>query len=297
MNKKWLTMGAAFGVGAVMLLASGFSAMAGTSGYEAYKSALKNNISVTSLTNTGSITVTDNGAEVLRADILAKINREQNAMSASVTLGNGAGKHTFQMVKQENKVIFKNDQSDVYRQMDIGEAKWKTNGEHKSGPPKQVETVIDALMGNMKDISTVQDAPDGGKNASLHLSGSQVPAVVNALGSLAVSNLADGGGHWNNVGTESHPFGDLTASFPKLTENVKVQQINLDAGISPENYLDQQKGEIIVTGIDESGLDHTLVVSLDFKLSGFNQTVPDTIDLTGKQIEVMKRKEWNGRFH
>jgi hypothetical protein len=34
MKQKWLMMGASFGIGTVMLLVSGFSAMANTSGYD-----------------------------------------------------------------------------------------------------------------------------------------------------------------------------------------------------------------------------------------------------------------------
>jgi len=295
MKKIRWKMGIAFGIGAVMLLASGLSAMAGTSGYDAYKSALKNNISAVSITNSGRISVTDNGTKVLEADIVAKINREQNAMSVSATFDNGANKQAFHVFKEENKIVFKKDDDNIYRQLSLGESKWKHRGEKRSGPPKQVESIVDALMGNMKEMATVRESSDGGKSASLHLSGSQIPAVVNALGSLAASNAADCG-RWNNSEADPHALGDMKANFPKLTENIKIQQIHLDAEINRDNYLEHQKGEIIVTGTDDSGIDHKLVISLDFNLSGFNQTVPETIDLTGKQVEIIQQKERNPRW-
>jgi hypothetical protein len=293
MKKKWLTMGAGLGIGAVMLLTSGLSAMANTSGYDVYKAAVKNNAALTSVSNTGSLTVTDNGAKVLSAGFQAKLNHEQNTMSAAMTVGNGTAAHEANVYKQADKIIFKSGESDVYRQLAVEGSKWKHDGA-KSGPHKFAEPVIDALMGNLKEMATVEETADGGKVASLHLSGSQVPAVVNAVGSLAVSRLADCE-QWNDgTGADPHGFSDIAAGIPQLTENIKVQQIHLDAEINADQYLEHQTGEIVITGTDASGLEHNLVITLDFNLSGFNETVPDTIDLTGKQVEVIQQTDHKG---
>jgi hypothetical protein len=299
MNKKWLTMSGALGLGVVMLLAGGFSAMAGTSGYDAYKTALKNNKSISSLANTGSIIVTDNGTEVLKGDFTAKIDREQNTMSAAVKLSSGSEEHAMLVYKQADRVVLKSDESDVYRQIAIGESKWKQHDEAQSGPPRHMEPVIDALMGNMKELATVQDAPGGGQNASLNLSGSQIPAVVTVLGSLAVTKLANGerGEHWSHSKADSHPFAGLAKGLPKLTGNVQLQQIQLDAGINADRYLEQQTGKMVIAGTDDSGIAHQLVIAIKFNLSGFNQTVPDTIDLTGKQVELIEPGDRKAPWH
>ncbi|MBB6730407.1 hypothetical protein [Cohnella zeiphila] len=299
MKKKWWMMGGTLGAGAALFLVSGFSAMAGTSGYDAYKSAVKMNMQAASMTNQGEITFTDNGKEVLNADFVAKIAREQGAMSLTAKIGNGDAAHAIQVFKQGDEVVFKSDASDTYRKLELGAAKWRHHGS-ESGPPKRLETVVDALMGHLKDRATVQDAPNGGENASLHLSGSQIPAVVNTIGSLLASNLGnfgpDGGAHadWQ---TEAHGLPDIKADLPHLTKDVQVRQIDLDAGIGADHYLNHQTGEIVVTGTDDAGQAHRLVISLDFNLSGFNQTVPDTIDLTGKQVEVVKREAGGPPWH
>jgi len=296
MKTKWLTIGAALGIGAVMIFVSGFSAMAHSSGYDVYKTALKNNMSVSSVSNTGKITVTDNGTKVLGGDLYAKFNREQNTMSVALKLSNGTEEHTMEAFKQNNQIIFKDDKSDVYRQMDMGESKWRHDGA-TSGPPKVMETVIDALMGNLKEMATVKDASDGGKIASLHASGSQIPAIVNHVGSMAVSHLGDRGRWSDTEGANPHAFANIPENLPKLTENIKVQQLNLDAKISPDLYLEHQTGEIMITGKDESGVQHNLVITLDFTLSDFNQTVPETVDLTGKLVEVVQPKARKGPWH
>lgn len=268
-----------------MLFVSGFSAMANTSGYEVYKTALKSNKAVQSMTNNGSITVTDNGEEVLTADLNAKLDRDKNVLNAAVTFDSGDGTDAVNVFHQDGKVIFKTNDSDVYRVMEKRHPKWK-QGDKKSHPHKQVEPIIDELMGNLKELATVETTAGGGKHAALHLSASQIPAAVNALGSLAVSKIADCE-YGNNV----------KANIPKLTENVKVQEINLDAGINAENYLEHQTGEIIITGTNASGEEHEVVIALDFHLSDFNQTVPDQIDLTGKQVETIEHDQTNAPWH
>ncbi|WML38249.1 hypothetical protein RCG19_13555 [Neobacillus sp. OS1-2] len=65
MKKKWITAGTGLGIGAVLLLVSGFSAMANTNGYDAYKTALKNMKAKTSITTNVDLTITDNGKKLV----------------------------------------------------------------------------------------------------------------------------------------------------------------------------------------------------------------------------------------
>ncbi|WP_028611392.1 hypothetical protein [Paenibacillus harenae] len=291
MKKKWMTMGAVFGLGVVMLIASGVSAMAGTSGYDVYKAAIKNSHTVSSVTSAGTITVTDNGSAILSADLLAKMNHGQDAMSASVNFRAGSEEKKLSMFKQDGKVILNTGESEVYKQLEAGEAEWQKDESH-AGPPKHMESVIDALMGNLKELATVEQSADGGKHASLHMSGSQIPAVVNAVGTLAISNMADHG-QWANANIDSEMHVELMSKMPKLTDRIQVKEINFDADINAENYIEHQTAELVVTGSDEAGTTHEVVITLDFKMSDFNQTVPDTIDLTGKQVETIQRDEHN----
>jgi hypothetical protein len=299
MKKKWWMAGGVLAAGAALFLVSGFSAMAGTSGYDAYKTALKTNLQADSMTNNGKVTFTDNGKTVLTAEFVAKIAQKQGTMSVTARIGNGSAAHDIQVFKQADEVVFKSDDSDTYRKLELGAAKWQHRGT-EGGPPKHLESVIDALMGNMKERATVHDAPGGGENASLHLSGSQIPAVAKTIGSLLASNLGSfghGDGPQGGLQADPHGLADLKAELPHLTQDVQVKQINLDAGIDANHYLDRQTAEFVVTGTDDAGVAHKLVIALDFGLSGFNQTVPDTIDLTGKQVEVVQRDAGGPTWH
>jgi hypothetical protein len=282
MKKKWLIAGGAFGIGAVMLLVSGFSAMASTSGYDAYKTAMKNTKAVSSLTANVELTVTDNGTKVLAGTSDIKLSQELKSGSMSATFGGNAKTHSLNVFRQDGKVIFKSSDNEVYRVQEHNASKWEEDGVAPN-PPKAVEQVFETLMGNIRELATVESASNGGKHAVLHLSGSQIPAVANVIGTLAVSKLADSD-HWN-------------VSFPKLTDNIKVEEINLDANINANNVLEQQLAEIKITGTDDSGNNHDLAIQLHIDFSGFNQTVPEKIDLTGKQIVEIQNEGTKSGWH
>ncbi|MGM0883768.1 MAG: hypothetical protein ACQEXQ_22390 [Bacillota bacterium] len=282
MKKKWWMAGGAFGIGAVMLLVSGFSAMASTSGYDAYKTALKKTKAATSLTAKMDLTVTDNGTKVLAGTSDIQLNRELNSGSVAAAFGDNTQTHSMNVFHQDGKVIFKSGDDEVYRVKEHNAPEWQDDGVAHN-PPKAVEQVFDTLMGNIQELATLESASDGSKQAELHLSGSQIPAVANVLGTLAVSKLAE------------HDQREL--SFPRLTDNIKVEKINLDAKINANNVLEQQSAEISITGTDDSGNHHVLAIQLHVDFSGFNQTVPERIDLTGKQIMEIENEETKRGWH
>ncbi|WP_066070379.1 hypothetical protein [Neobacillus soli] len=281
MKKKWMTAGAGLGIGAVLLLASGFSAMANTSGYDAYKTALKNTKAETSLTTNVDLTISDNGKMLVTGAADLKVNKEQKAGSVAATIGDSSEKRSINVFRQEGKVIFKSSEEDVYKVREMNAPKWQRNGDH-SNPSKVVEQVIGTLLGNIKDLATVEDQGNGGKHAELHLSGDQVPAVVNAVGTVVVSKLAN---HKNN---EKAP--DWMTNMPKLTDNIKVEKIDMDAEISTKDILEEQTAKIKIIGTDKSGKKHELTFTIHVDYSDLNKTVPEHIDLTGKKIEEIKNK-------
>ncbi|TDF94397.1 hypothetical protein [Paenibacillus piri] len=302
MRKKWLIAGTGFGIGAVMLVVGGLSAMANTSGYDAYKTAAKNLKAESSLTANADLTITDNGKNVLSGTANVKLNHAAGmAGSVAAAFNDGTNTQTLNVFCEEGKVIFKSSADDVYRVMDHSGSGPQHEGD-KPGMPKAAEQVLDQLMGNMKGLATVENGLDGGKEASLHLSGSQIPAVVNALGSLAVSPKNHDGsgwhrGGWNEDGKDGNPFfaaSDLKVNMPKLVDDIKVEAVNLDAKINPDNVLVGQTAEINVTGKDSSGNSHAVAIRLHVDFSGFNQTSPDRIDLTGKQT-VPIQNQWSNR--
>ena len=67
----------------------------------------------------------------------------------------------------------------------------KADKENKAWINGQVETVIDALVGNLQNEVTSSYEADGSKNISLQLDNAQIPPVVQALAPIAFKHLSD----------------------------------------------------------------------------------------------------------
>ena len=89
----------------------------------------------------------------------------------------------------------------------------------------------------------------------------------------------------------------MDLDFPALTKDVKVEDIRLAADINKDQLVEHQQGQIIIRGTDDAGQAHKIVIQISFDLSGFGQTTPDIVDLTGKRVEVIERSEHTPRWH
>ena len=324
MNKKWLKLGVPLTAGAVLLLVSGFTANAGTSGYELYKEALKANANVSGVTADVSFTVNDNGRQDVKADAKMKLDKDAKAASGSVLLeGEGTQPQTLEVFHQDGRLMVRNEASDiVYRldsksQGDTGAQKWRQNNTH-AGPPKELVPVVDALLGNLKQQVEATDQSDGTRLVSLHLSGSRVPAVVDALGSMMIKHAGEANGTgmrdgWSKPsngtalpeGAVGEPAADNPAELllggqwkpqlPQLALDIRVEAINIDAVIGKDNRLQHQTVQLTFAGKSEDGTAHEVTVTADAAFSGYDSTTPDRIDLTGKQvkdIEPPAHRDW-----
>ncbi|HZG15971.1 MAG TPA: hypothetical protein VE710_13215 [Candidatus Bathyarchaeia archaeon] len=294
MNKKWLAMGSGIGIGVVMLVTSGLSVSASYTGYEAYKGALKQTQAVDSISGNLHLMVSNNSGKVLQVTSTFKKNNEQDASSAVVQLDNGTEKHVLNVYRQDEKTIVKNSKSDVYHVIEKQGPPWR----HEGGNPEmaeEMEKVIDALVGDLRNNVTLENQANGKKKVSLHLAGNQVPGAVNAVGSLIIKKAS---AHHENAentwhqGKGANALHDMKVDLPKLTDNIHVQEVNLDATINADNYLESQAVAIKINGQDASGNDHQVTVELDADLSGLNQTMPDQVDLSGKQVQTIQREDW-----
>ncbi|QJD86740.1 hypothetical protein [Cohnella herbarum] len=297
MNKKLAMIGAGAVAGSVLLMSSVYAGIGGTPGYDTYKSAIKNTaVTVQNSTNKMNLTVEDNGKVLLQVNTTIKTGKDDKTGSADATLQSGETKQSIQYFNQGGKQIIKSGNSDVYKVLenDAGEEM-----RHESGHPdelqdpafaREAENVIDALVGNLKNYVTL-DEEGSAKEISLHLEGSQIPAVVNAVGSLIIRE--GGRDHGDKAqGKAADIFGlnlqTVHDSLPKLTDEIKIDAVNLGADVNADNLITSHAAEIRISGKDNQGTPHSVVVKLGMESSDFNSTTPDTVDLTGKQVENVK---------
>lgn len=300
MKKKWLMIGSVVGISGAVMLTTGFSAMAGTSGYDAYKSALKNTKSVQNVSVQAQAVVQDNGNTLTNAAGSFKLSPQNHTGSGTVTVNGGASEQSLSFFKQNGETVLKSGNSDVYYVKQ--DRKGNRDASKKQENPamsQQVETVIDALVGNLKDYVTEDSKADGSKEVSVELSNAQIPAVVNAIAPIAIKEATSGHKHDNehNTDKKDFPFDEhsILTNVPQLSQDIKIEKVAVKANINASNYIEHQQADITVSGKDANGAAHEVTLHLNADLSGYNSTTPDTVDLTGKQVQQMKPEHKENR--
>ncbi|MFD0696932.1 hypothetical protein ACFQZT_22955 [Paenibacillus sp. GCM10027628] len=294
MKKKWLMLGSAVGISSIVMVTTGFSALASTSGYDAYKSALKNTKTVQNVAVQAAASLQDNGNVLANATGNFKVSVAAKTASGSADITANGTKQSLSFFKQNNQTILKSSASDTYYVKQEGQEKHKKATESTDGQiPQQVETVIDALVGNLKDYVNVNTQTDGSKEISVQLDNAQLPAVVNAIAPIAIKEATkqenDGEKQDGNKPNEI-PFQKdvLKEAAPQLTQDIKIEKVAIKATVNAANYLEHQEADLTVSGKDDNGTAHQVTIHVQADLSGFNSTTPDTIDLTGKTVQQLK---------
>lgn len=301
MSKKLAIIGTGMAVGSLLLITSVYAGIGDAPGYQAYKAAFKNTVAFHNVTHTVNASVVDNGATLLQVNSAMKADKTDGIGSGTVTLKGQSTDQTIQFYHQDGKQIVKTSDSDVYKVIETtGDLKNHKDFSQKSADPaltQEVENVIDALTGNLKNYVTMQE-DNGSKDIHFALTGSQIPTVANTIGSLIIKHS---GQQSDKMPQPSDTLGvnlsNLKDSLPKLAENIKVESVKLDAAVDANNHITNQSAEIEITGTDAQGAQHNVVVKLNMGLSNFDATTPDTIDLTGKQVENVKPFDTEGSKH
>ncbi|QMV43037.1 hypothetical protein [Cohnella cholangitidis] len=306
MKKKIAMIGAGVVAGSVLLMSSVYAGIGSTPGYDTYKSAIKNTAAVENATKQVNLSVEDNGKTLFEVDSTLKSGKEDLTGSAAITLRSGGTEQGIQIYSQNGKEIIKTSGSDVYRIVESGdeEREWakESHDRKKLHDPefaKEAEKVIDSLVGNLKQAVTLKEE-GAAKEVSLQLERSQIPAIVNAIGSLIVREGGREHGKEHQLDSED-TFGvdvqRLADALPKLTDEIKIDALRMDADVNADNVITNHAVEIRISGKDSQGIAHQVAVKLDLILSEFNRSIPDTVDLAGKKVETVKPHEMFNRGH
>ncbi|MFK7694384.1 hypothetical protein [Paenibacillus sp. HJGM_3] len=293
MKKKWLVLGSAIGVSSVVMIATGFSALAGSSGYEAYKSALKTTKSAQSATVQAAGSLRDNGNVLVQASGSFKVAKDEAASGQAEVSANGTPQ-SIRFAKQAEGTVVKSSASDVYYvHPDNQDHPFKHKGHDGADMSQQAETVIDALVGNLKNYVTVDTQSDGSKDIAVQLDNAQIPAVINAIAPIAIKHAAQADHramHQNDQADIPFNHDALKDAAPQLSQDIKIEKVAVKAHINADNYIEHQEADITVSGKDDQGTAHQVTLHVQADLSNFNKTTPDTIDLAGQQVQTIQQE-------
>src|SRR5665647_389859 len=161
--KKGFVILGAIGISSVVMVTSGFAAMASTSGYSVYKEAIKATRSLDSVALNGTISLKDNGASLVNVTGSVKANLANETESGSATLDNNGKQQTLDIYRQSNQTITKSSTSDAYYQELERANKHKGEKPESKQIPQEVENIIDSLVGNLQNSVTLDNKADGTK--------------------------------------------------------------------------------------------------------------------------------------
>nr|WP_312291666.1 hypothetical protein [Clostridium chromiireducens] len=266
-----------------MLLAVTVSASAsGASGYETYKSAVRELVTTRNATFSTSFEVKDNGNTDISGNSVEKLEGTNSSSNTEVKIGD-VTKDT-ETSRVDGKTVIK--EGDNYYSMgnsakgDIGRGNRKIDA--SSSRAKLGEMVLDTLVGDVKNQFVVD-----GDEISVKLEGAQIPELAKLAISAAVEEQNDKKS--NNKGESANDELRKAISDIPTLKNVDIKSLSLTAKVDG-NTLSENDVKIVITGEDEKGVSHEFELSVNTAVSNVNSTKADSIDTTGKQVQTMENK-------
>jgi len=299
MKKKTGWIGAGLAVGSLMIVSTAFAGVGGTPGYDTYKEALRQTATQSNETRLVNVTLTDNGSKLLDVRSVIKSDDASDATSAIVEVSGLNGEERYEAYGIGERTVLKSAGSETYYVSDDSEEgetedreEWKDQATEIS---QTTENVIDALVGNMKQYFVETPGVGDTSNIRVELTGSRIPAAVNAVGSLLITEMS----RYDEEEPKDGEPGDeafdewerVVGQLPELSSDVRIDSIVMNAVADPDYGITEHDIAISYSGKDADGKEHTVVLDLALDTTDINSTVPDKIDLTGKNVEVVPDRD------
>lgn len=286
MNKKFVTLAAGLLIGGTLLSTTAFANANTALGYETYKDALLNMRNVKSMTDTIKVSASDNGDSIMTAQITNKMDKDSQAMSSSIKIKTDDIEKENAVYRQDGKTITKEGDENVYNVIEFekGQASFherKPDEKMQEKGVQNLEKIVDALMGSKKDYFVLTNNSDGTKSINVKLSENQISPVVNTIASIIAQNREDA------AFNKGQAHDDIDVELPILEKDIRVTKVDLTAVIDKNDMIINQKGTLTIAGKDASGKEHVIVINIDMSISNINNTIPDTVNLDGKEVKVI----------
>jgi len=284
LSKKKLTV-LSFTVGACVFVSTAFADVLLGSGYDSFKSSIKTTAAqmeegLNNYTFEALITLKDNNQKVFQTSTYSKIDTIKQAREHRETTQYSNGKTTSSFSYNDQKLdIWKNGTEEKYYVTEIPEdlirerGKSFTNPFNEQGAP-EMEKIVDALVGNLKENVQAEERPDGGKIYSGTLSATQVPALVNAVSSFGIKQM---------IRDQARSEGDF--KMAEIESDIYVKRVSGTAIENKAGILENVTGDIILSGKDKKGVEHDLALTIVFKLSDIGNTKVTEPNLGGENVE------------
>ncbi|HJV45824.1 MAG TPA: hypothetical protein VJ824_08870 [Bacillota bacterium] len=289
LSKKKMTV-LSFTLGTCVFVSTAFADVLLGSGYDRLKNSAKttaaqmekglNNYTVEML-----ITLKDNDQSLLQTTSYSKVDTEKK-MSEGKTItqfSNGKSTNSYHYDDQKQS-IWKSGADDKYYVTELSGDNSRQNWQSFNNPfdekvAPEMEKIMDAMVGNLKDYVQVEERPEGGRVYSGSLSTTQVPAIINAVSSFGIKQMITDQGRM-----EENPL-----KMDEMESDIYVKKVTGIANENQAGLLENVTGDIILSGKDKNGAQHDLTLNVVFKLSDIRNTNITLPDLTGANVEKISR--------
>ncbi|WNR43832.1 hypothetical protein [Paenibacillus roseipurpureus] len=282
LSKKSLTV-LSFTVGACLFVSTAFADALLGSGYDGLKSSAKNTAALMekdlhSFTAEMLYTLKDNDQTLLQSSSINKTDTDNHVTEETEVTTNAKGEtNTGYSYYDTKQTITRNSSDNTYYVMERPADVNRKGPSEFSNPFKEkgaaeVEKIVDAVVGSLKDSVQVEEGTDGGKVFTGSLSEAQVPALVNAVTSFGIKRM---------LGRER--------DLPDIESDIFVKKVVGQAIENKAGYLENVTGEVTLSGKDKNGVQHDLNLNVIVKLTAIGSTKIIKPDLTNAKVEKVNQ--------
>jgi len=270
----------AFAAGACLFVSTAFADMLLGSGYDRLKSAVKTTAAqmesgLESYTSEGLFTLEVDGQTVRHTTETMKVDTVRRAKE-TVTVHREADGTVRQNYSYQDPdmYVWKAPNSDVYYVSEHLAEDFRKNWKPFDNPfddenAGDIERIVDALVGGLKDHVQAAARADGGVEYSGRLSAVQVPPLVNAVTSFLVKQWLSDSYHRMEQSV-----------LPRIVRDIHVHSVTGTAVENGAGFLESLTGEVALAGKDEAGVQHEIALRLVYRLSSVGSTAVTAPDLT-----------------
>ncbi|MCO1602867.1 hypothetical protein [Desulfosporosinus nitroreducens] len=279
--KKKSVMLVSFTVGTLLLATTALADIASKSGYDELKGAIKLTTEQASekfdsFTLDYSMALKDNGKTLESSNETLKVDRTKDASeNISSGLSLNGDKRSSQSYSDKTTMIRVSENDPTYYVTEFTKERKDDpfTNPFKEDEAADVEKIVDAIVGSLKDHVVVTENTDGSKAITGSLTEVQIPSLVNAVASFQLKQ------EFNNQNSNQN-----NSKMPRLTKDVFVKEVKGSAKVNADGVMESILGTAVLSGKDEQGTVHDISLEALVKVTGINTTTVTKPDLTGKKV-------------
>ena len=161
---------------------------------------------------------------------------------------------------------------------------WRTRGTFP-GRDRLRDKIADTMVGDLKNLFSEKEG-----TIVLSLQGDEVPEILSLAVAAGMERFSAPDGRGGAAFRELMPFRREVWDRAALTQDVKVERIEVKAELDKDGLLAGSSVKALVSGKDRAGKACEVELSFEAKVSNVGSTLPGKLDLEGKSLILMARE-------